>query len=261
MREHHQKAVERLADHFRESPQFPALIVGGSIARGVERDDSDIDVVLVATDEEYAKREPGRNLHYYTTDFCDYPGGYIDGKIVDLQFLRDVADRGSDPARAAFVGAWIAYSRIPELADILSRTPVYPEHEHQERIRSFYAQVEAWRWYIGEAEKWDNRYLLMHATSQLILFGGRMILAHNRILYPYHKWFMHTLRDTPKKPDDFLALIDELLENPGKANADALCATLFSFQEWDKPPEGWPARFMEDSEWNWRDGKAPIADW
>jgi len=238
MYEHHRRAIDKVIAHFRDDPKFPALIIAGSIAKGLEREDSDIDAILVTTDEEYAKRAPTLDLHYYSTDFCDYEGGYVDGKICDLQFLRDAADHGSDPARAAFRGAWIGYSHIPGLADILSRIAVYLEHEHQERIRSFYAQVEAWHWYVGEAEKWDNRYLLMHATSQLVLFCGRMILAHNRILYPYHKWFMHALRDAPEKPDSFLALIDELLEHPGKTNADALCEKLFSFQEWGKPSEG-----------------------
>jgi hypothetical protein len=236
------------------------MIIGGSIAKGVESENSDIDVVLVATDGEYAGRKAGGGLHYSAKDVCDYPGGYVDGKIVDMQFLRDVAHHGSDPARAAFAGAWIAYSRIPELDGVLSRIPVYPEREHRERIRSFYAQVECWRWYVGEAERRGNRYLLMHSTSQLVLFCGRMILAHNRILYPYHKWFLHTLRSAPRKPDGFLELIEGLLEHPSKGDADALCENLFAFTDWDKPPEGWPARFVEDSECNWRHGPPPVAD-
>jgi hypothetical protein len=260
VREHHRRAIDKLTERFRQDPDFPALIVAGSVAKGIESENSDIDAVLVATDEEYVKRKASNNLHYFTKDDCDYPGGYVDGKIVDMQFLRDVADHGSDPARAAFVGAWIAYSHIPELEKVFSRIPVYPEGEHQERIRSFYAQVEAWRWYVGEGERLGNRYLLMHSTSQLILFGGRMILAHNRILYPYHKWFLHVLRNAPLKPDGFLGLIERLLEQPSKQHADTFCEGLFGFTEWDKPPEGWPARFMEDSEWNWRYGPAPIAD-
>jgi hypothetical protein len=260
MRDHHRRAIEKLTERFRQDPDFPAMIIDGSIAKGIESENSDIDVVLVATDEEYARRKAGNNLHYFTRDGCDYPGGYMDGKIVDMQFLRDAADHGSDAMRAAFVGAWIACSRIPELEEVFNRIPIYPEREHQERIRSFYAQVEAWRWYVGEGERLGNRYLLMHSTGQLILFGGRMILAHNRILYPYHKWFLHALRNTPQKPVGFLELIERLLEHPSKQNADAFCESLFSFTEWDKPPEGWPCRFMEDSEWNWRHGPAPIAD-
>jgi hypothetical protein len=29
MRDHHQRVVQRLADHFQHDPRFPAMIVGG----------------------------------------------------------------------------------------------------------------------------------------------------------------------------------------------------------------------------------------
>ena len=40
--------------------------------------------MLIATDEEYARRAATRALTYYATDLCDYPGGYVDGKIVNV---------------------------------------------------------------------------------------------------------------------------------------------------------------------------------
>jgi hypothetical protein len=39
----------------------------------------------------------------------------VDGKSVDLAFLREVAEKGSEPARAAFDGTRCAYSRLPEI--------------------------------------------------------------------------------------------------------------------------------------------------
>ncbi len=110
MRPQHQRAVERLVERFEKDPNFLALMIGGSIVRGWERDDSDVDFILLATDEEYARRAPANALTYYTPDLCDYPGGYVDGKIVDWGFLAEVAARGSETARAAFVGARRAYS-------------------------------------------------------------------------------------------------------------------------------------------------------
>jgi hypothetical protein len=107
----------------------------------------------------------------------------------------------------------------------------------------------------------DNPYLMMHVVSDLVLFGGRLILAHNRMLYPYHKWFLRTLQDAPQKPDDLMALIDQLLNEPNKANADRLCEAILNFTAWETPPEGWPARFMEDTEWAWRRGSAAVGDW
>ena len=257
---HHQRTIERLIERFKDDPNYLALIIGGSLAKGYGNENSDVDFVLIATDEEYARRLPGRALTYFSTELCDYPGGYVDGKIVNVAFLEEVADRGSEPARSAFEKVSIAYSRLPQLETLLQRVTAYPEASHIDKIRSFYAQLLAMQWYVGEAEKRDNRYLMMHVVSDLVLFGGRLILAHNRRLYPYHKWFLRTLQDVPQKPAELMALIDQLLNEPGKANADRLCEAILNFTAWDTPPEGWPARFMEDTEWAWRYGKAPIDD-
>jgi hypothetical protein len=262
MLSHHQAAIDRLTAHFQPDPAYLALIIAGSVAKGLSRPDSDIDFVLVAAGDEYTRRSAQNAFHFFSRDFTDYPGGYVDGKIVDMAFLRDAAHHGSEPARAAFAGAFVAFSRLPEIDDLVQRIPIYPEHEHCAKIQSFYAQVQALQWYVGEAEKRNDPYLMMHVVSNLILFGGRMILAHNRILYPYHKWFMTELRRAPYKPDGLMELVDCLLAEPNKTHADAFASTVLNFTAWDQPPESWPVRFMADSEWNWRDGRRPpLADW
>ncbi len=258
---HHQLTVERLVDRFKGDPNFLALLIGGSLVKGYGSENSDVDFMLIATDEEYARREVTRTLTYYATDLCDYPGGYVDGKIVNMAFLEEVADRGSEPARSAFENVIVAYSQLPQLNELLDRITAYPEATHTAKLQSFYAQLLAMQWYVGEAEKRDNRYLMMHVVSELVLFGGRMILAHNRLLYPYHKWFLRRLQDAPHKPEDLMSVIDQLLSDPNKANADRLCDTILNFTTWPTPTEGWPARFMEDTEWAWRRGSAAVGDW
>jgi hypothetical protein len=258
---HHQRAIDRLIDRFKDDPNILALIVGGSLVKGYGDENSDVDFMLIATDEDYARRWPDRALTYYATDLCDYPGGYVDGKIVNAAFLEEVADRGSEPARAAFEKVIVAYSHLPQLSDLLDRIRAYPEATHTAKLQSFHAHLLAQQWFVGEAEKRNNRYLMMHAVSELVLFGGRMILAHNRLLYPYHKWFLRRLQDAPQKPSELMALIDRLLNEPGKANADRVCEAILNFTAWPAPPEGWPARFLEDTEWAWRRGGAAVGDW
>ncbi|GAG79114.1 unnamed protein product [marine sediment metagenome] len=80
MRPHHKKAIENLKESIKKDERFVALIIGGSVAKGMEREDSDIDVTLIATDEEFEKRKKRDMYLYYETKFCDYPGGYVDGK-------------------------------------------------------------------------------------------------------------------------------------------------------------------------------------
>jgi len=260
MRDHHRQAIDRLVAELEGDSRFLAVLLAGSIARGTELTDSDVDLVLIASDEEYARRLPDRDLSYLNPEACDYPGGYAEAKVVSLSFLEEVAERGSEPARAAFVGAQILCSRIPELEHLLQRATAYPESERTANIRSFYAQVLIWFWYIGEAERRGDRYLLLRSVSELAVFAGRLILAHNRILYPYHKWFMHELRSAPDKPEGFVEKLEHLLAEPGSDSATALLAAVMNFHDWEKPSAGISCQFMEDSEWHWRRGPAPVAD-
>ena len=48
------------------------------------------------------------------------------------------------------------------------------------------------------------------ASSRLALFACRLVLAHNRVLYPYHKWLLRTVAEVPERPDDFVDLVRAL---------------------------------------------------
>ena len=260
MRPHHERAVRKLADHFANEDGFLAVIVGGSIAKEVASEYADIDVMLVVTDELYEERKAGNGLLYFSTDFCDYPGGYVDGKIVNLDYVKAAADRGNEPTRAAFSGALVAYSAIPGLDDLISRIPVYQTGEQEEKLRCFRAQFECAYWYLGEAIRKDDKYLLTHSVSSLVLYGGRLILALNGVLYPYHKLFMGELRKASEKPADLMELIDALLEEPNAEHARAFHDAIMGFRQWGEPSELWPVRFMKDTELAWMDGRAYIGD-
>jgi len=259
MKPHHKKAIEKFIEKIKNDKRFLAIIIAGSVAKGMERDDSDIDVILVATDEEFEKRKRRNRYLYFETQFCDYPGGYIDGKIVNLQFIKTVAERGSEPARDAFRDAWIAYSEIPELEKLLKNIPIFQQDEKLEKIKKFYAQFEIANWFVKEAERRNDQYLLTRAIADLILFGGRLILAHNEILYPYHKLFIDVLKKAPEKPDNLIQIIDTLLKYKSSLNAQALYDTVRNFRKWETH-ELSPIRFMLDTEWAWLEGKPYVGD-
>jgi len=259
MRPHHKKAIDNLVESIKKDERFVALIIGGSVAKGMEREDSDIDVTLIATDEEFEKIKKRNMYLYYETKFCDYPGGYIDGKVVNLEFLQNTAKRGSEPARDAFRDAWIAYSKIPELKNLLNKIPVFQKEEKLEKIRKFYAQFETANWIIKEAVKRDDEYLLTRGITDLILFGGRLILEHNEILYPFHKLFMQTLEKTQDKPENLMLLIHNLLEYRNIENAQSLFESIKNFRKWELG-EFWAIRFLLDTEWAWIDGKPYVGD-
>lgn len=130
----------------------------------------------------------------------------------------------------------------------------------QENIARFLAQLEAWKWYSAEAFKHDNLYLLQHSVNNLVLFGGRLILAHNEMLYPYHKWFLKVLENAPHKPHDLLGLIDRMLKAPTADHIEEFYQSVKTFTDWGSDGRSWPSRFMEDSELNWLHGYTPVND-
>lgn len=261
MRAHHQRVVQRLVDRFQDDPGLLAMIVGGSVAKGWASDDSDVDVMLVATDEEYARRLETGDLGYLDFETAHYPGGYVDGKVIDVAFLREVADHGSEPARAAFLDAIVAWSRIPDLDALLAPIAVYPEHERAAKMHAFASHMALLHWYVGEAEKRQDPYLLSWTASSLVLYGGRLILAHNRLLYPFHKWFMHQLRGAAEKPAGLVELAEALLRQPGRRTAREFYDCVNSFQDWGVSITRVGVDFMRETEWNWRQGRPPLADW
>jgi len=262
LRPHHRQAVDNLVSLFEHDPRYLAIIIGGSVAKGIARENSDVDLMIICTDEEYARRAEANDFWYWAgKEVAGYEGGYFDGKYVDLKFIEDCADHGSETARSAFVGAFLAYSHLPGLEETLARIPLYPEHERAEKLKSFVCQVMLLGWFISEAEKREDKYLLTWATSSLTLFGGRVILAHNRILFPYHKWLMKRVEEAPEKPENFMELTRALLENPTYPNAKAYCDAITTWQDWGIPWKESVSRFMMDAEWNWREHRAPLTDW
>ena len=256
----HQRAIDRLAEVYKVDDRFVALIIGGSVAKGYARPDSDVDFMIVAADAEFARRDAEDDLFINRRDLCDYDGGFVDGKVIDLAYLRDVAKFGNEPSRAAFQGAFIAFCHRREVEDLLPTIPVYPEQDHDRRIKAFYSMAFIQNWLMGEARRHDNPYTIQRAASQLALYAGRLILAHNHVLYPYHKWLIRALEDAPDKPDGFMASLTALNAGPSTETAAVLFEGLRRFRDWgvrDIEAYTW---FMREVEWGWRGGTPSLED-
>ena len=260
MQVHHAESIQRVTECFQHDPEVRALLLGGSIAHGFETPASDIDILILVADEDYNKRFAENRIHFFNTELTTYKGGYVDGKYFTQSFLRQVIEKGSEPARFAFAGSQILFSKINGFEQEILNAAKYPVKKKTEHIQRFYGQFEAWHWYCGEALQKGNRYLLGTSISKFILFSGRLILAHNELLYPYHKWFLKVLEGANDKPADLLDCIHDLNDNPNTENIEALYEKVKSFRPWIAGDFNWSAQFMLDSELNWLDDKTPIDD-
>lgn len=110
---------------------------------------------------------------------------------------------------------------------------------------------------MGEADRHDSLYTKTRAASQLTLFASRLILAHNRILFPYHKWLISYLDKCPDKPEHFKEQIEQLLLHPNMTNAHSLFKNLKEFKDWgvtDLEAFTW---FLTAVEWSWMRDQTP----
>lgn len=261
MHPHHAETLARVVDHFQQDPEVQGLILGGSLAHGYARAVSDVDVMIVVSDADYERRRATGRLQYYTRELATYEEGNVDGKYLTTGFLRQVAARGSEPARFAFKNAHVLFSSGDEdLVPLVEAAARYPRAGQNERQGRFAAQLEAWHWYSHEALKLANPYLYGVAASKLVLFGGRLILAHNELLYPYHKWFLKVLEGAPDKPDGLMDLIWPLYEEPTPDASRTFYEAIRGFRAWPTAADNWPSQFMRDNELTWLDGEPPVDD-
>lgn len=258
---HHKQSLDKLIEVLQPEPYLAAIITSGSIAHGNAREASDIDVYLLVTDDEFEKRERTNSLSYSNHDVCNYEGGYIDGKLINMRFLELAAEKGSEPTRASFAGSEAIYSTIPNLNELLARIPIYPEQNRINNIRDFQAQVMLYGYYFaGEGAKKNNPYLLSHAVNNLVLFGSRIILAHNRLLFPCHKDMMAAVEKAPEKPDNFIELAKTLLLHPNYEQSMELAQVILAFRELELTFEQAVSLFVQNNEWNWLQHSPPVPD-
>jgi predicted nucleotidyltransferase len=251
---HHARLAERAAERYSGLDGVDAVVVGGSVAHGVARPDSDLDLLLVVADAAAARHPPT----FTDAELADYEGGYVDVKVVTRSFLAEVAERGSEPARWAFEGAVVAWSRDPAVDAALAAAAAYPESERAGKLHDFVCHTAIAAWYLGEAEKRRDPYLTLYASSRAVLYAGRAVLAHNRLLFPFHKWFLHRLHEAAERPEGFLAQISALLRAPRTATAWHLSEGVQELTG-DRPTMAeCAASFMRRTEWSWRRGGAPF---
>ncbi|MFV1884049.1 MAG: nucleotidyltransferase domain-containing protein [Balneola sp.] len=257
---HHQRAIDNLTNEYNNNPDYLGLIIGGSVAKGLARDDSDIDFMIIASEKEYKRRSKEDNFFINRTDLCDYEGGFVDGKVINLEYLHQVEKKGNEPSRAAFDGAFVAFSKVVGLYEIIDQIQAYPKKGREDRMKAFYSMAFIQNWLMGEATRHQNLYTQTRAASQLALFSGRLILAHNCILFPYHKWFIQYLNRCKEKPDGFIENIHSLLKEPNSSNAARLFESLRDFNDWgvtDLQAFEW---FLDEVELSWMNDSTPLED-
>lgn len=256
---HHDNAVDAFVASVADDPTVLGVVISGSVARGTERADSDVDLYLIVTEDRWREAAEARRLMYTSVDGIGYDGGYFDIKLATLSYLDDAAARGDDPVRDSFAHVKVAFSRVDDLGERLRRIAEVPASHWDDLCAGFVAQCRLHGGYfLEQAYERGDRMLLAHASTHLATSASRALLAHNRVFFPGPKYLASLTRALPDKPDGFDGMLTALLDDPTPQTArtlmDAVEKTVGSLL----PEEETLSRFVLDNELAWRTGRSPV---
>jgi predicted nucleotidyltransferase len=261
MEQKRKKAIDKLISETKKDTQNIALILVGSSATGEVHESSDIDLYLVVTKQTFKAKEKDKNFFFGTWDPTKYYGLEIDGKIIDIDYLKEAIHHANDATRYSFTNAKIfLFSQDTSIKALLPRISKYPESTHLQRIKQLYAYVKHYR-YIGEdAFNRNNTFHAHHCIIQLIYFSSRLILTHNKKLFPCHKRLLLEVNKCDKKPIHFVNKSNDLLQNINKkAMIEYFEYVIHFFAEYEYPDVECIGYILED-EWAWKTGRLPISE-
>ena len=255
---HHERAIDRLVEWAKDQSEVQAVLIGGSLAKGWGSESSDVDAVFVIDDQDFNRRVEIVDLTFNSPEIADYPGGYIDAKYYGRSFLYEIAEKGSEPMRASFLGTRIPYHRGEDLTPVISQITTYPTKDLEKRLQQYYAQLLAMDWYVEEAEKRQDPYLLNWSAQRAVLMAGRMALARNHIFFPFHKWLRQAVSEASDRPANLNELMDQTMTAPSAQNVHRLTEAIKNHRGWPPMTEEWWKDYILDTEWAWRSGRAPL---
>ncbi|MBN2510438.1 MAG: nucleotidyltransferase domain-containing protein [Spirochaetales bacterium] len=236
---HHQETINRVTQKLKADPHTQALIIAGSIAHGFALPGSDVDILVVVSEQEYEVRKKENRLLYWEKESASYESGYVDGKYITLDFIKNLSPGGSEPEKFAFTDVYAAFSHVPELDELIKKACEYPVQYKNARIRRLYARFNEWVYFYEESRKKSDRYLETKAIVNLIHYGCRALLAYNERLYPFHKWMLRVLETAPDKPQGIMALIQACLDSREESQIRAFIQMINDFTDWGFPYKDW----------------------
>ena len=204
MYKHHEESARRLQEYFEGREGVVAVVLDGSTVKGNARPDSDIDAIVVVTEEKYRALAAENRLAEVITGQCTYEGGYFDVKYKTKEILRRAAANASEPTRNAYVKAKVLCSSDEEIPALVAAIAAYPEHTVEEKIACFCANLQLNRGYFLNIVPRENAYMRAHLAQEIVYSVYRLILIENRALFPCNRRLEETVRACKKRPADIL---------------------------------------------------------
>lgn len=261
MYKHHEMSIENMKDYFRKCGAI-ALILAGSVAKGTERADSDLDGIVILSEEEYAEKEKNNTTTETIDGLCTYEGGYFDIKYMTKQYLKDLAEKGSEPARNGFAKAKILFCDDAEIEAILPLIPIFQKTEKEEKLLSFYSDFWLNYYYFLKSCPIDG-YMKMHTISEIIYSIYRMMLQENEILFDCNRRLEQQVESVSEKTVELVRLGRKLEVTQSIPDADRFVDKYIEITTYVPPKDIAVVltRYSKDFQEWWREPRPNINEW
>lgn len=262
MHQHHIDSIQNLVDYFSDRDEIIAVILGGSVAKGLERPDSDIDGMIVVTDEYYAKRKAEHALAEVIRGQCTYEAGYFDLKYYNKEWLEVAAKQGSEPARNAYLKSRVLFTKDPEIEELVKAIPVFQKQEKNEKLLSFYSDLHYAYYYFWNCKPIDP-YQKVRTASEIVYCCYRIILQENEILFPCNRNLERAVEQCPGKPEGIIELAHDFLTKMDDASAKALVEATLGWMSYEPPKDHREIMtcYVADFELWWKNPRPFIHEW
>lgn len=259
--DHHREAVKKFVTLFDHRSEVIALVFGGSVAKKMERPDSDIDGMVIVTDEYFEKMQR-ENRTAECIHACDYEGGYYDVKYMTKGYIADAAEKGSEPTRNSFIGSKVLFTRDAEIWDIVRRIPVFQEQETEEKMLSFLSDFVLNYGYFWNCCRPEG-YMKIRTASEMVYSLYRMVLQENKILFPCNRRLEQFVKEAPNQPEGMVEACEKFCETLETKYIDRAFEL---WKGWTKYPYEmdhaiFQSRYCDDFEQWWRVPRPLVCEW
>lgn len=260
---HHREAVKELISIFREKEGVIALVFGGSVAKHMEREDSDIDAMVIVTEEFYErKRKVNCIAECISMGDCAYPGGYFDVKYMTKDYIRDAAEKGSEPTRNSFIVSHVLFSADEEVTELVRRIPVFQKQEFEEKMLSFFSNLQLNYNYFWKACRPEG-YMKLKVASEIVYSLYRMVLQENEILFPCNRRLEQFVKLAPDQPEHLVEYCEEFCRTLEDDPLDKALEAWKAWTHYQYPTDSavCQSRYCDDFEQWWRVPRPLVSEW
>ena len=260
---HHREAVKELISIFREKEGVIALVFGGSVAKHMEREDSDIDAMVIVTEEFYdRKRKVNCIAECISMGDCAYPGGYFYVKYMTKDYIRDAAEKGSEPTRNSFIGSHVLFSADEEVTELVRRIPVFQKQEFEEKMLSFFSNLQLNYNYFWKACRPEG-YMKLKVASEIVYSLYRMVLQENEILFPCNRRLEQFVKLAPDQPEHLVEYCEEFCRTLEDDPLDKALEAWKAWTHYQYPTDSavCQSRYCDDFEQWWRVPRPLVSEW